>query len=233
MQARRLSVWLFLFLGVHVSSRAQFLEYGAGIGVLNYAGDLDNGYPIDNLRFGIRAFHRMNLSDIVAVKYSIGYGKIAGSDDDPIDPFAGIRRRTFERGVFEGTLTFEYNFLDYKDDNSPIRWTPYVFGGIGFARIFGERTKDYSKIQPVIPFGIGYKHLIGKQFAFGFEFGLRKTFFDELDEVSDGDVQIRDFSYGNPEDNDWYSFSTVSISYILYKIPCPFRYIPNRSIYRY
>ncbi|MEQ9297679.1 MAG: DUF6089 family protein [Cyclobacteriaceae bacterium] len=232
-KARRVIVWLFLFLGVSLNSQAQFLEYGGGIGILNYSGDLDRGYPIDNIRFGIRAFHRMSLSDIVAVKYAIGYGKVAGSDDNPIDPFAAIRRHSFERGVFEGTMTFEYNFLDYKDDHSPIRWSPYVFGGIGFARVFGERTKDYNKIQPMIPFGLGFKHLIGKQFALGLEIGLRKTFFDELDEVSEGDVAIRDFTYGNPEDDDWYSFTTFSISYILYKIPCPFRYIPNRSIYQY
>lgn len=230
---RRAIVWLFLFLGVSIAGRAQFLEYGGGVGMLNYSGDLDRGYPMDNLRFGIRAFHRMNLSDIVAVKYALGYGKVAGSDSQPIDAFAKIRNRSFERGVFEGTLTFEYNFLDYKADHSPIRWSPYLFGGVGFARIFGERTRDYNKIQPIMPFGLGFKHLIGKQFALGLEIGLRKTFFDELDEVSDGDLAIRDFTYGNPEDNDWYSFTSFSLSYIIYKIPCPFRYIPNRSIYQY
>ena len=175
----------------------------------------------------------MNLSEIVGIKYALGYGNISGSDADPIDPFAEVRNRSFRRGVLEGTLTFEYNFLDFKDEYSLIRWSPYVFGGFGFSRLFGEITKDYSKFQPNIPFGIGFKHLIGKQFSVELEVGFRKMFFDNLDEISEGDIGIKDFQYGNPNDTDWYSFSVISFSYILYKIPCPFRYIPNRSMYQY
>ncbi len=174
----------------------------------------------------------MNLSDIVSIKYAGGIGKISGSDENAFDAFGNVRNRSFSRNVIEGTLTLEYNFLDYKHEHSPIRWSPYLFGGVGFAKLLGEQTGDYNDFQPILPFGLGFKHLIGKQFSLGLEFGLRKTFFDELDEVSGGDQEIKDFNYGNPETNDWYSFTSITLTYILYEIPCPFRYIPNRSIYR-
>ena len=94
-----------------------------------------------------------------------------------------------------------------------------------------KEIDDFGSIQPVIPFGIGFKHLIGKQFSIGLEFGARTTFIDGFDRISEGDPFIKDYQYGNPNDNDWYHFAGFSITYILYKIPCPFRYIPNKTLY--
>jgi hypothetical protein len=49
--------------------------------------------------------------------------------------------------------------------------------------------------------------------------------------VSDSDIFDKNYQYGNPKDNDWYHFAGISLSYILYNIPCIYKYIPNQSIY--
>lgn len=44
--------------------------------------------------------------------------------------------------------------------------------------------KKYSRFQLAIPFGIGFKYGINREWSIGLEFGLRKTFTDYIDDVS-------------------------------------------------
>ena len=222
------------FLVLFISgAQSQAIEVGAGIGGLNYAGDLVRGFKFKHIRPGVFGFYKFNFSDVVSTRVSLTFGKVTGDDSDPIDPAADLRDATFSANALEATLTFEYNFLDFKHDKSPIRWSPYLFGGFGFTRFTGVDTnEEFSEIQPVIPIGIGFKHSVGKKFSASFEIGARKTFFDLLDGISGGDVTNKNFQFGNPSDDDWYYFFGISLSYIFYNIPCPFPYIPNQYMMR-
>ena len=224
------------FLGLvllRTNADAQAIELGAGIGATNYAGDLVRGYNFKHIRPGVLGFYKFNFSDVVSTRVSLTIGKVAGDDSNPIDAAADLRDASFSATVMEGAITFEYNFLDYKHDKSPVKWSPYFFGGFGFARFSGiDSDQDFNDIQPVIPIGIGFKHLVGKKFSAGLELGARKTFFDLIDGISDGDVTNKNFQTGNPSDNDWYYFFGISLSYIFYNIPCPFQYVPNQSMMR-
>ena len=213
--------------------KSQFIEYGGGLGAMNYAGDLARGYQFTKQSPAIQGIYRLNFSEIVSLKFGLLYGKVTGDDNDPIDAFAATRDASFSRKILEGSVTIEYHFLDYKNKKSQIKWSPYFFGGIGFAKLLGidNTIEDISNFQPVMPFGFGIKHLIGKQFSVSFEVGARKMFTDKFDGVSEGELFNKNFQYGNPNDNDWYHFTGFSFTYILYKIPCPFRYIPNKSLY--
>ncbi len=44
--------------------------------------------------------------------------------------------------------------------------------------------KKYSRIQPAIPYGIGFKYAVSRKWSMGLEFGVRKTFTDYIDDVS-------------------------------------------------
>jgi hypothetical protein len=44
--------------------------------------------------------------------------------------------------------------------------------------------KPYSRIQLCIPVGIGFKYAIDRKLSIGFEYGMRKTFTDYIDDVS-------------------------------------------------
>jgi hypothetical protein len=176
----------------------------------------------------------MNFSNHFSLNWSLAYMRLNGSDNQPLDDFSSIRNASFNRTIFELAATPEYYFLDFKNAKSPVKWSPYAYAGFGMIRLNGVPAGNdlYGRFQPVIPFGIGIKKLVGRRFAVEWDLGVRATFFDYLDEVSDGDVTNKDFSYGNPKDNDFYYFTGIKISYIIYEIPCPFPYIPNRSMIR-
>ena len=224
---------LSAFLLFGATSFAQKTEFGFGLGGISYAGDLYRGYDILNQNLGIRGVYRINFEKDISFRIAMLYGTVSGSDTRPFDALGEIRNASFSRKFIEATSTFEYHFLDYKDKNSTIKWTPYFFAGFGLAKFLNLNEGDnFSAIQPVLPFGIGFKHLIGKQFSSSIEFGARKTFFDQLDGISDGDVFDKtNTQFGNPNDKDWYHFFGITISYLIYKIPCTYKYIPNKSMY--
>lgn len=225
---------LSAFLLIHVYSFAQRTEYGFALGGVSYAGDLYRGYNIANQNFGIQGIYRINFEKDVSFKAGLLYGKVSGDDSKPYDALGQIRNASFNRSFIEASVNFEYHFLDYKNKNSTIKWTPYFFAGFGLTKFLNlEEEDNFGSIQPVLPFGAGIKHLIGKQFSLGVEFGARKTFFDLLDGISEGDVYDKtNTQFGNPNDKDWYHFFNISFSYLIYKIPCTYRYVPNKSLYK-
>jgi hypothetical protein len=72
-----------------------------------------------------------------------------------------------------------------------------------------------------IPFGGGVKYVLNPKWYLSLEFGMRKTFFDYLDNVSGGDFRNKNYQYGNDNNNDHYYFLGFSITRTFYTIPCP------------
>lgn len=221
-------IFIFLFLGAY-TVLGQSWEVGLGLGGTTYTGDLVRTYRFSDNRPAVTALIRYNLNNVVSVKGSGLVGILQASDEnDPIDPAAEIRDASFDRLMLETAVTLEYHFLDYKSERALINWSPYLFGGVGLSAYTDkqEATADkYRRIQPVIPFGVGLKYLIDPNWSLSAEFGARKTFFDYIDEISEGDQIRKNFQFGNGFDNDWYYFLGFTISYTFYKIPCP--YDPN------
>jgi hypothetical protein len=102
--------------------------------------------------------------------------------------------------------------------------------------------KKYSRVQMVIPVGIGVKYTIDQRWGVGIEYGFRTTFTDYIDDVSqtyfDNDLiaerrgfvasQLADKSTnqyfeitaagqqrGNPNNTDAYMFTIISVNYRL------------------
>jgi len=206
---------------------SQGLEIGGGLGISQVTGDISKSLELADVGFGGQGFVRYNLSNVVSARATGMGAYIRGSDaTNPIDPFTQLRGASFSRVVLEASAVIEYNFLDYKERNSLINWSPYFFGGFGLSALTNKREgDDYSRIQPVIPFGIGIKYRLNKQWNLEFEFGARKTFSDWIDRVSDHPFPNKlTPNYGNELDNDWYYFTAFSISYTFYSVPCPFDY---------
>ncbi|MEP0986066.1 DUF6089 family protein [Ekhidna sp.] len=219
-----------LLLCFSVTSFAQFIEFGGGVGSMNYSGDLVRGFSFSTSSLAGTGFYRMNFSEILTVKLALTVGKVKGSET-PIDAFAVQRGHSFSSTVIEASSVFEYHFLDFKTENSRVNYSPYIFGGIGFINFSdAPENEGVGKIQPVLPVGVGFKYLFQKKYTIGFEAGARKTFFDYLDGISDGDQVIKDYQYGNPKDDDWYFFTGLTFSITLFNVPCPFPYRPNQSI---
>jgi hypothetical protein len=101
---------------------------------------------------------------------------------------------------------------------------------------FPERKK-YALTQFSIPMGGGFKIAVNKTFNIILEYGIRKTFTDYLDDISTSYTgenlidmsplgiemsdkslnapQAKDFQRGDSKDNDWYTFTGITLSFKL------------------
>ena len=218
--ARVLSV-IFCFIIISTAT-AQRSEVGFGLGTFNYTGDLVRTYNFKYSKPAATVFYRSNLSKVVSFRAAITAGQL-GASEKPIDAFADQRDASFDLFLFEASTVMEYHFLNWLDTKKFVRFTPYLFAGLGVFGISGNDNKasDYSNIQAAIPFGGGVKYIYNPKWYFSLEFGIRKTWFDYLDNISDGDPRFKNYQYGNPNDNDNYYFLGVSITRTFYNIPCP------------
>ncbi len=201
---------------------AQRSEVGFGLGTWNYTGDLVRTYNFKYSKPAATVFYRSNLSKVVSFRTAITAGKI-GASEKPIDPAATLRDASFDLFLMEASMAMEYHFMNWRETKRFVRFTPYLFGGIALFGISGdiEKRNEYSNIQASIPFGGGIKYVYNPKWYFSLEFGVRKTFFDYLDNISAGDVRNKNYQYGNPNDNDNYYFIGISLTRTFYSIPCP------------
>lgn len=212
-----LALSLFTF-----SSYAQKIEIGAGVGTMNYTGDMAQSYKLRFSRPAASAFFRYNVSKPLTFRAEIAGGGIKAEDRFSDDPKLQARNRSFKTAIMEANVTAEYNFLDYVEKRGAINWTPYLFGGLGFMTFKPTpKTGEYSTNGMVIPFGVGVKYQIKRPWNIGVEFGARKTFTDNLDDL--GALAGQDpVMQGNSATKDMYHYLRFSISYTFYKIVCKY-----------
>ena len=205
---------------------AQKHEVGVGIGGFNYTGDLVRDFAVRHTRPGLGILYRNNINDHLSLRGALHGGWIAGSDKPPYDALAQQRDTAFSTSIAELSAVMEYHFLDWKSNIRLLRWTPYFFigAGVSFLGRHEEQTESYSRTQPVIPFGIGFKYMVTPVWVLALEGGVRKTFTDHIDNISGGDPSVRNFEYGNRYTDDWYYYVGVSLSYTFYSIPCPYHF---------
>jgi len=218
-----LIVWALMTPLSLLGQISQRSELGFGLGAFTYTGDLARTYQLSSTRPAATVFYRANISKVISFKTALTGGKLAASDrNNPIDPFAVQRDASFNIFVLEGSTTFEYHFLDWRDDKRRLRFTPFLFAGLAMFGISGVENKnaEYSNVQMSIPLGGGMKYILNPKWYLAFEIGIRKTFFDYLDNISDEDVIFKNYQYGNPYDNDNYFFTGFTLTRTFYDIPC-------------
>lgn len=202
---------------------AQRSEVGFGLGTFNYTGDLVRTYDFSFSRPAGTVFYRSNLSKVVSFRAGITAGFLGASDRKPIDAFAQERDASFDIFLFEVSTVMEYHFLNWRDEKFLHRFSPYMFAGLGLFGMSGNDDKpaEYSNVQAAVPLGVGVKYILNPKWYMALEFGLRKTFFDYLDNVSDEDTGVKNYQYANPFDKDNYFFLGITLTRTFYDIPCP------------
>lgn len=207
---------------------AQQINVGGGVGAFNYKGDIATQFKIQNYRPGAHAFFRYNVSPAVSLRTGIALGSVGAKDQNSSDPFQRVRNLSFQSSVTELNFTAEYNFLNYLNKPRAINWTPYLFAGGAFYRFQPKvKTGAYSLNQIAIPFGVGVKWEIKRPWSIEFEFGTRKLFTDDLDDLGNDTPLVQKFQLGDPSTKDMYYYTSFTLSYTFYKIVCP----PNFSVY--
>ena len=223
MRISKLSILLILSIpALFTNVQAQRSELGFGLGTFNYTGDLVKSYNFKYSKPAATVFYRNNISTVVSFRAAVTAGQI-GATEKPLDAFAARRDASFDLFMFEASTVMEYHFLNWRDSKRFVRFTPYFFAGLGLFAMSGnnQKTEEYSNIQPSIPFGGGVKYVYNPKWYLSLEFGIRKTFFDYLDNVSDDNPRRKTFKNGNPNDNDQYFFLGITLTRTFYDIPCP------------
>jgi opacity protein-like surface antigen len=260
MSASILILCLFSFMNAH----GQALEVGGWLGTSNYFGDLNRTMSFEYTRPGGGFFVRYNLDYRFAVKGGLNYGRV-GFEDQMQEDYAyhQARNLSFRSDVFEITGQIEFNFLKFVKGDRQHSFTPYLLTGISLftfnpeAKYQGEwvdlqrlatEDKRYPTVSGAVPIGGGFKYAITDEWTIGVEGGLRKTFTDFLDDVSDEYENIRTTANpkgeqakeladrsdevgepigkegkqrGNVLTNDEYLFVGFTLSYTLRQVRCP------------
>lgn len=208
---------------------AQKIEIGAGIGGINYKGDLAPNFQPLNIKPAGEVFFKYNLYSFLNFKIGAMMGRIGAADSMANDPFLKRRNLYFSGDIKEISGRVEYNFFNFRPKNIRRRfekWCPFLFVGVAAAnyKVKNNYTdQSYSSTQVVIPFGIGVKHFLNPSWNLNIEFGARKMFTDTLDGI-EYDENTPKFFQTNPANNDMYFYTGISISYLFQGVRCPITY---------
>lgn len=246
-------------------------EIGGFIGGSYYIGELKSTHFIDSkLAYG--GIFRYNLSLRHSIRLTAFYGEIHGDDAKSNNDFEVNRNLNFNSNLLELAVGFEIDWFNYRISDMKYPITPYFFYQFAYARINPKtsfegneialrplgtegqgtglpNTKDrlYSLNQFTVPLGIGLKFNLRRRVAMSFEYGIRLTFTDYLDDVSgnyiDYDLLSAEngplaaslanrsldgvnygINRGNASTKDWYSFFGVMLTIKPFKRdPCDMR----------
>lgn len=260
-----LSIGLLIVLTSSAQRKKRSAEVGVFLGGSYYIGEINPTAHLNQFTKPAGGFvFRYNMNPRLSARLNFLAGRIEGHDSFSSSEAALQRNLNFKSPINELSLQLEFNFFDYAIGNEKRKFSPYLFLGIagfkfnpqgqlangawvalqplgteGQGLDGGASKKKYKLIQLSIPFGVGAKVNLSKNIGISFEWGMRKTFTDYLDDVSKkyydptvlaatrggtaavlSDPSIgTDPGYsntgrqrGNPTNKDWYSFVGIALT---------------------
>ena len=196
---------LLIFI-ISLTANAQRVEVGIVAGGAGYIGDLNQNdlFKISGVTTGV--FAKMNFTPFVGLGLHYNYGNIKGDDLKSNNLQFRDRGINFNTNLNEVSLIAEVNFFDAFSPISKLRFTPYVFAGIG--GVYFSTTSNYNGINysfkkyptngnesgaPVsikpyaitIPYGAGLKYKLTDYVTLSSQLGYRTSFTDYIDNVGD------------------------------------------------
>jgi len=165
-------------------------------------------------RPALQLMYRYQLGSRLYAKAQFAYALIGGNDALTEEIFRRNRNLSFRSSIFEFSIQGEFDVIDFTPKNRYGRVKQnrlegsalYISAGVGVTRFnpqgnfegtwydlrdFGTEgqlqeggPEEYSLFTVVIPFGIGYRLQINKEWTVGFEIVHRLTFTDYMDDVS-------------------------------------------------
>jgi len=248
---KRIILIILLGMSTFGLSAQKSLEVGLFGGGSYYIGDMNPAFHFLMTKPAYGFVTRLNLDSRWAVRVSAYRGELQG--DDNVTEVIDNRKLFFTSEITDISAVIELNFFNYITGSTRNFLAPYLFGGIGVfmfdpqangvslseAGTEGQNVgfdgrSPYKTTQLAIPFGFGFKYSLSKKLGFAFEWGLRKTFTDYIDDLSttyylngesinpnDQDQILSDPTMshkpyqarGNASTNDWYAFFGLTITY--------------------
>ena len=228
-------ILLLLFVFISGFSKSQYHELGMFIGASNYVGDIGSDYYIMPETAAIGLIYKWNVTTRYSLRFSAITSKLEGTDyrTDDLNRFG--RAYSFSNNLKEGSIGIEFNFLDFNlHDQETINFSPYLYLGLSiieYDEFYFNSTQipvakqiNFNKTQGLsIPINFGVKINPSPYWVLGAEIGARYALNDNLDGSSpkgQGDNQgVEYFSFGS-NNNDWYIFTGITISFTFGDLPC-------------
>ena len=225
---RYLTAIVFLFFSIELCY-SQTHEIGVLLGGLNFIGDVGSTKYIapNNPAFG--GIYKWNRSSRHSFRFSLMYSQLEGKDSKSDDPRRQERNYSFKNNIIEGSAGIEFTFFDWDLHNEKVQATPYLYSGLSMTYhnnyyFTGQgvlTSGETSSIAYGIPLVLGFKTNVLGNFIIAAEIGARYTFSDELDgSVPDDESRQEALSFGNINNNDWYMFTGITLTYTFGNKPC-------------
>ena len=203
----------FLLLSTIISKAQYQWDFGMGLGVSNYLGEIggkekDRRDFLPDMRLGqtrwnVAGFARYKALPKISVKAAVEYLRIQGDDKLSTNRGRNARNLNFRNDMLDLCVTGEYFFFENNDLGNTYRYQngfrAYVFAGVGCfysnpkafyngewvaLRPLQTENVKYSAFGVSIPYGLGFYFTLKKKHRIGFEVNARKTFTDYLDDIS-------------------------------------------------
>ena len=215
-------------IAVLLSSFAQGQTYELGLyaGGANFIGDVGATDFISPNTPAIGLLAKWNRSSRHSFRFSVILTELEANDSKSSESRRQSRDLYFENNIKEVSLGLEYTFWDFdlfKDTNPS---TPYLYSGLTyfghneFALSGDQLIKTGSSGSIAIPMVIGYKLAVNRSFIVALELGARYTFTDNLDGSAPEDDPNGNLAFGNLNNNDWYMFTGITVTYTFGRKPC-------------
>lgn len=183
-------------------------EVGPSLGITGYLGDVNtsNMYKHPGITGG--GVLRYILNSRWAFKGNLVYAGISGNSDDIQSKFP-VEYYEFKSSLFDLGAQAEFNFFHfgagprYKNYK---RLSPYMTLGLGAVV---STTSGKMNAAMVLPMGVGLKYKFKDRLNLGFEFTMRKSFGDKIDNLTD----LYGVKHGIAKNTDWYSLAMFTVTY--------------------
>jgi len=210
-------------------SFSQNYEIGVFAGGSNLISDVGSTNYIAPNRLAFGGIIKWNRSPRHSFRASLIYSSIEASDSQSDDPRRVERNYSYKNNSFvEFSAGLEFTFFDFNLHMSSSQYTPYLYTGISIAhhdnyyfRNGEQRSESTSSFAYGIPMVLGFKFTLSEYLILGAEIGVRYTFSDEIDgSTPDSENLVEQYSFGNTNNNDWYTFTGITLTYTFGRKPC-------------
>lgn len=223
---RHLTVLILSILYFQLS-HSQINEIGVFVGGSNFIGDVGaTDYILPNSPT-LGLLYKWNASTRHSWRASLIYSDLKAKDNQSDDPRRVQRDYNFDSNLLEIAAGIEFTFLDFDLHAGDKIGTPYLYTGISVAKhdnyyfFNGIQTpENKSSWAYGIAMALGYKTNFLGNLILGVEVGARYTFSDELDGNISDTTSLQQYRFGNINNNDWYVFSGITLTYTFGENPC-------------
>ncbi|NJX15838.1 DUF6089 family protein [Tamlana crocina] len=223
---RHLTLLIISILSIQLS-HSQIFEIGGFAGGSNLIGDVGATDYINPNAPALGLLFKWNRSKRHSWRASLTYSDLKAFDSKSDDPRRIQRDYDFDSNLLEISAGMEFTFMDFNLHSGETVAIPYLYSGISVAHhdnyyyFNGLQTSENTSSWAYgIPMALGFKTNVLGNFILGLEVGARYTFSDEIDGSMPDDQWRNQYRFGNINNNDWYVFSGITLTYTFGENPC-------------